>query len=91
MSDRLEQFVRDALAGGADRETVRTTLRDAGWPAAEIDAALAAWVDTPFGVPAPRRRVQTSDLPSWSTSRDQASGSSTGCSKPPPAVHSWTM
>lgn len=60
MSDRLDHFVRDALARGADRDAVRASLLDAGWPAAEIDAALGAWVDTPFGVPAPRRRVQTS-------------------------------
>jgi hypothetical protein len=60
MSDRLEHFVRDALARGADRDAIRAALSGAGWPAAEIDAALGAWVDTPFGVPAPRRRVQTS-------------------------------
>lgn len=60
MSDRLDSFVRDALARGATRDQVRDALTAAGWPATEVDAALGAWVDTPFGVPAPRRRVQTS-------------------------------
>jgi len=60
MSDRLDTFVRDALARGAAREQIREALIASGWPAAEVDAALGAWVDTPFGVPAPRRRVQTS-------------------------------
>jgi hypothetical protein len=60
MSDRLDRFVRDALARGAAREQIRDSLLAAGWPAAEVEAALGAWVDTPFGVPAPRRRVQTS-------------------------------
>jgi Domain of unknown function (DUF5671) len=60
MSDALDTFVRDALARGADREAIHKALTDAGWPAGEIDAALNAWIDTPFGVPAPRRRVQTS-------------------------------
>ncbi len=60
MSDRLDAFVRDALARGATREQIRDALGAAGWPAAEIEAALAAWHDTTFGVPAPKRRVQTS-------------------------------
>jgi hypothetical protein len=60
MSERLDTFVRDALARGAERDAIRATLINAGWPEGEIDAALGAWTDTPFGVPAPRRRVQTS-------------------------------
>lgn len=56
MNPDLQSFVRDALARGATRDDVRRVLQQAGWPAEEIDAALAAWSDVPFVVPVPRRR-----------------------------------
>ena len=57
MNMDLEKFVRDALAAGIAREKIRAELARGGWPADEIDAALAAWLESDFVVPVPRRRV----------------------------------
>src|SRR5204863_10103918 len=43
MSGELQQFVRDALAGGQSRDAIRTRLTAAGWQPDEIAAALDAW------------------------------------------------
>lgn len=56
----LEKYVRAALAARIPRERIRAELGRGGWPADEIDAALAAWLDSDTGVPVPRRRVAVS-------------------------------
>ncbi len=52
----LTGFVRDALAQGASRATIESTLAAAGWRHEEVRRALAAWADVPFPVPVPRPR-----------------------------------
>jgi hypothetical protein len=52
----LQAFVRDALGRGIAREAIADKLRQAGWRTEEIAAALAAWAETDFPVPVPRRR-----------------------------------
>ncbi len=52
----LAGFVREALAHGASRATIETTLAGAGWRPEEVRRALAAWADVPFPVPVPRPR-----------------------------------
>lgn len=42
------------------RDAIREQLQRAGWRAEEIDAALAAWSESEFPVPVPKRRVQLS-------------------------------
>ena len=56
----LESFVRDALAQGTPRETIASTLTDAGWSQAQVQRALNAWADVPFPVPVPRPRASLS-------------------------------
>lgn len=60
MNAELERFVRDALAHGVPRETIRAELARGRWPADEIDAALGAWLESDLPVPVPRRRVALS-------------------------------
>lgn len=56
----LERFVRDALAAGAGRQEIESTLAGAGWTPDQVRAALAAYADVPFRVPVPRPRPQLS-------------------------------
>ena len=56
MNSDLQRFVHEALGRGLTREAIRDELRKAGWRADEIEAALAAWSETGFVVPVPRRR-----------------------------------
>src|SRR5438128_189439 len=60
MNADLQQFVRDSLARGLARDAIREQLDRAGWRPEEIDAALAAWAETDFPVPVPRRRTYLS-------------------------------
>ena len=60
MNAELTQFVRDALARGVPRDTIRAKLAEARWRPEEIDAALASWADTEFPIPVPRRRAYLS-------------------------------
>ncbi len=60
MNPDLQLFVREALSRGLSREAIRAQLEKAGWRPAEIDAALAAYAETDFAVPVPRRRVYLS-------------------------------
>lgn len=60
MNADLNAYVREALARGLDRDTIRTQLTAARWHRDEIEAALAAWADGAGGVPVPRRRVSLS-------------------------------
>lgn len=56
MAGELQRFVREALARGLARGAIREQLLKAGWQAGEIDAALAAYAESDFPVPVPRRR-----------------------------------
>ncbi|MCA8879950.1 MAG: hypothetical protein KDA73_08345 [Rhodobacteraceae bacterium] len=58
MSDRaaLADFVRRALAAGHGRTAIRAAILEAGWTAAEAEAALEVWADTAFRPPVPRPR-----------------------------------
>lgn len=55
-NDTLTEFVRDGLRAGHSHDVLRATLHRAGWPEAEVDAALSAWLDDGLGVPVPRPR-----------------------------------
>lgn len=52
----IDRFVREALNRGRSRGDIRAALDSAGWPARDIDRALAAFADTPFVPPVPRPR-----------------------------------
>lgn len=56
----LAEFVRAGLAAGRGREELAGHLRDAGWSAAEIAAALDAWVPVPGLPPVPRPQAHVS-------------------------------
>lgn len=56
MSQELRSFVQEALARGIGRDQIRDALRQAGWPADEVEPALAAWSEAPFPIPVPQRR-----------------------------------
>lgn len=56
----LDQFVRDALVKGLDREAIRQALIHAGWTVEQARTALDAYAETAFPVPVPRPRVQLS-------------------------------
>ncbi len=60
MNAELDRFVRDALAAGVAREKIRAELARAGWRDEEVEASLAAWLESELPVPLPRRRVQVS-------------------------------
>lgn len=57
----LKQFVRDALVRGVGRDEVSRGLRQAGWPAKEIEEGLDSFVDA--GLPLPVPRCQASGSP----------------------------
>jgi hypothetical protein len=59
-TQELELFVRDALAKGASRDSVATTLASAGWPEAQVRSALNAYADVDFVVPVPKPRASLS-------------------------------
>lgn len=52
----LELFVREALAKGASRDAIETTLAAAGWPAEQVHSALGAFAAVDFPVPVPKPR-----------------------------------
>lgn len=56
----LDIFVRDALARGATRESIASTLASAGWSAAQTTRALSAYADVDYVVPVPRPRASLS-------------------------------
>lgn len=60
MSQELTHFVRAALEKGASREQIRAALMQSGWPADEIDDALARYAEVDFPVPVPVRRTSGS-------------------------------
>jgi hypothetical protein len=55
----LDEFIRQALLH-AKRAEVEAILLDAGWPARQVTAGLAAYADGDFPVPVPRPRVSLS-------------------------------
>ncbi len=54
MSTELHEFARQALAQGIERPRIAAALRDAGWPEADVAAALGAFADSGFGLPVPK-------------------------------------
>lgn len=62
-SEDLIGFVREALGRGLPRERIEAALRDAGWPAEQVRAALGAFaaVDFPLAVPRPRTSLSPRD------------------------------
>jgi hypothetical protein len=59
-NDQLIGFVRDALARGVERPRVEAALRQAGWDAKQVSAALAAFAAVDFPIPVPRPRTSLS-------------------------------
>lgn len=59
-SERLSQFVADALSAGHDRPDIADALGKAGWTQPEIEKALDAWADTGFVPPVPRPKQAAS-------------------------------
>jgi hypothetical protein len=59
-TQELELFVKEALARGLDRESIRKTLVDAGWAPEQARMAIDAYADVVFPVPVPRPRPQLS-------------------------------
>ena len=60
MSSQIDSFVRECLARGIARATIREKLGQAGWTADEIEGALAEYAEVEFEIPVPRRRVYLS-------------------------------
>ena len=54
MNAELIEFTRQALASGASRQEIASTLERAGWDKAEVATALATFADIPFAIPVPR-------------------------------------
>ena len=59
-NDELIRFVRDALGRGVPRPQVEAALRQAGWDAKQVSAALAAFAAVDFPIPVPRPRTSLS-------------------------------
>jgi hypothetical protein len=59
-NEELIGFVRDALGRGLARPQVETALRQAGWDAKQVSAALAAFAAVDFPIPVPRPRTSLS-------------------------------
>lgn len=59
-ADHLAEFVRAGLAAGRDREELAAHLKDAGWSATEVAAALDAWSPVPGLPPVPRPQAYVS-------------------------------
>lgn len=53
MSDELHRFVREALARGTSRSSIKETLLDAGWRDDQVDDALASYAVSEFPIPVP--------------------------------------
>jgi hypothetical protein len=56
MDAHLQSFVREALGRGLSRGAIREQLSAAGWRSSEVDDALAAYAESEFPVPVPKRR-----------------------------------
>lgn len=60
MDSNLVDFTHRALAAGIERGQIRDALREAGWPDADVDAALGAFAEVTFPIPVPRPRPYVS-------------------------------
>lgn len=58
--ESLSDFVRDGLRAGHGPDELRGALERAGWSGADIDAALAVWIDGGLRLPVPRPRPSVS-------------------------------
>ncbi|MCC5887924.1 MAG: hypothetical protein JJT88_15930 [Gammaproteobacteria bacterium] len=58
--ERLDAFVRDALAAGRTRVEIAAALQQAGWPQAASVQALERYADVAFTPPVPRPTTTTS-------------------------------
>ncbi len=58
--ERLDAFVREALAAGRTRVEITTALAQAGWPERASDEALQRYADSAFTPPVPRPTTTTS-------------------------------
>lgn len=56
MANELVDFVARAIEKGVERPAIATALTRAGWPHAEIEAALATFADVEFPLAVPRPR-----------------------------------
>jgi hypothetical protein len=56
MDPELRSFVKESLSRGKGREEIAAELGKAGWPADETRAALAAYAESAWPVPVPRRK-----------------------------------
>ncbi len=56
MNAELLDFTRSALAAGVARGEIAQALKSAGWPEAEIAAALGSFAEVAFPVPVPKPR-----------------------------------
>jgi hypothetical protein len=57
---QLESFVKEALQCGSAKGDIAKALESAGWPGAQISAALDAFADVAFPVPVPKPRPSLS-------------------------------
>lgn len=58
--ESLTDFVRDGLRAGHSPDELRDALVRAGWPGAEIDAAMAVWIADGLRLPVPRPQPSVS-------------------------------
>lgn len=57
---QLEAFVKESLQSGSAKGDIAKVLEDAGWPSAQVSAALGAFADVAFPVPVPKPRPSLS-------------------------------
>ena len=56
MNQELQQFVKESLERGLERDAIRNVLLEAGWQEREVNSGLAAFADVAFPVAVPRPR-----------------------------------
>lgn len=56
MTQDLNVFVKEALAKGQSRDSIKKALEKAGWEADEIRNAVNGYADVDFPIPVPRRK-----------------------------------
>lgn len=59
-SEKLEDFVREALHSGKSRTEITNILGDAKWTPDQIKSAMSAYADVVFSIPVPRPRPKLS-------------------------------
>lgn len=58
--EKLDAFIREALAKGLPRPEIHAALAQAGWPEKQIGSALDAYAESDFPVPVPRPKPYVS-------------------------------